>query len=80
MKSRLRKYNAISYGGRCPETGKAKWLTKADAKMQARRAHPGERMSAYVCTSCGFWHIGHLPARVRRGIDGREALRRKGTA
>ena len=81
MKSaRLRKYNAVSYGGRCPATGKAKWLTKADARKHARRAHAGEHMSTYACDDCGMWHVGHLPVSVRKGVEGRQDLRGKGTA
>jgi hypothetical protein len=33
-----------------------------------RRAHPGESLDAYLCTSCGSWHVGHRPKEVRAAM------------
>ena len=54
------------WAGLCPETGKRKYFTRADAKMASRQIH--ERMSAFLCDHCGAFHNGHLPAMVRRGL------------
>lgn len=80
MKSEsVRKFGIVPAGIRCPETGKRGWVSRADAKKVARNVHPGEHMSAYKCR-CGYWHLGHLPGQVRKGIATRDALRRKDDA
>ena len=58
---------------------KWKFETRADAK-RARRAiygkrqqHKGGPLSIYRCDDCGFYHLGHMPQRVRNGeIDRRD--------
>lgn len=47
---------------------KVAFYTRRQAKEKARelksvRGH----MRPYRCDDCGFWHIGHLPARIRLG-------------
>ncbi|MEU4703412.1 hypothetical protein [Nonomuraea dietziae] len=54
---------AWSYASRCPETGKVRHLTRADATYWRRRLHQGDPgINAYECSHCGFWHVGHLHA------------------
>lgn len=54
-------------GDRCPDCGKLRYLTRAEAKRIARRVpkdHRG-RLSVYRCGD--FWHLGHLPKGVIAG-------------
>ncbi|MET8006199.1 hypothetical protein [Nonomuraea glycinis] len=44
---------------RCRSSGKVRHWTRQDAKQWSRIAHRGERMQAYRCDTCGFWHLGH---------------------
>jgi hypothetical protein len=54
--------------------GKVRYLTKADAKAAIRHMKGREgRLNAYRCAS-GFWHIGHLPALVRKGQISRSEI------
>ncbi|HET6633474.1 MAG TPA: hypothetical protein VFH77_00450 [Streptomyces sp.] len=48
----------------CGDCGKRCFETRADAKRSAQQ-HPGRRMRAYRCGQ--FWHIGHVPRRVKAG-------------
>lgn len=50
-------------------TGKLRY-ERADAERLARRAsyQTRSRISAYECWSCGGWHIGHTPGKVRRAM------------
>jgi predicted RNA-binding Zn-ribbon protein involved in translation (DUF1610 family) len=55
----------------CP-TGKLAYTKRAEAREHARRlkrsrSHDGAGVRPYVCPSCGFWHVGHLPPEVMRG-------------
>lgn len=44
----------------CDHCGKRIYPHRRDAKVAARRAHPGHHLSAYrSCTGNG-WHFGHL--------------------
>lgn len=47
-------------------TGKREHQSRRSAKAHAARLRP-ERLREYLCEHCGAWHVGHLPARVRRG-------------
>lgn len=49
----------------CP-TGKRAHSTRRSAKAHAARLRP-DHLREYQCEQCGYWHVGHLPARVRRG-------------
>jgi hypothetical protein len=49
---------------RCITCRKWVYLTRRDARLYARRWHPGEKISVYkACNSNGF-HLGHRPANV----------------
>jgi len=67
--------------GICAECGKMRYRTRSDAKKAARRAHPGERMAAYPCTTDdndgyeGRWHLGTMPTTIARGISTRDTAR-----
>ena len=57
----------------CP-SGKRGYITKAEAKVIARRLRKqgdGSLMNAYRCEACGLIHLGHLPLAVRTGEVGR---------
>lgn len=45
---------------------KLKFSCRKDAKRYARRSHL-RGIHAYVCPSCPYWHLGHLPHDVRYG-------------
>lgn len=63
-------------GATCPACGKERYLTRRQAKAAVKRmANLGNgHCSAYECG--GFWHIGHMPRHVVRGIAAREPARR----
>jgi hypothetical protein len=65
--------------GDCP-SGKVQFATRKQAKKGARfRSLSG--LAAYKCGECEFWHLGHVPARVRNGgVDKDAWLRSKGNA
>jgi hypothetical protein len=50
--------------GRC-SCGKLRYASRKDARAVARKAHPGEHMSAYECG--GYFHIGHIPGAIKNG-------------
>jgi hypothetical protein len=63
--------------GDCP-TGKVQFASRKQARRGAR--FRSVRLSAYDCDQCAFWHLGHLPTRVRNGeIDKDAWIRSKGT-
>lgn len=67
-----RRPNALAVG-RCPESGKAKFLTRCDAKDTARKNSSTAR--PFKCDHCGYWHLGGLYGRDRawhRHIHGRD--------
>jgi hypothetical protein len=69
--------------GSCP-TGKRTHLTRADAKRHARnlRLEKASHVRPYQCLVCSFWHVGHLPAQVMRGVKTTAQVyrRRRGAA
>lgn len=50
-------------------TGKARYLSRSDAKRQLRRSQYGRGMSAYPCQFCIFFHIGHRDVGTRGSSD-----------
>lgn len=59
--------------GRCPTCGKLRYLSRKTAKQDANRYRKRTgRMDTYRCGD--FWHLGHLPSRVRRGEIARSDL------
>ena len=73
-------YTPAPARGSCP-SGKVQFATRKQARRGAKfRASLG-RVSAYKCGQCAFWHLGHLPERVRNGEVDKDAwLRAKGNA
>ncbi|HTF10350.1 MAG TPA: hypothetical protein VK659_19455 [Asanoa sp.] len=63
----------INFFNECPLDGKVRFPSRKAARRAARRHPQFGRMNAYPCGD--FWHLGHLPAAVKRGNVGREALR-----
>ncbi len=55
------------------ECRKWKFYTRAEARRARRnlygrrRGHHDGPLSIYRCPTCDFYHLGHLPARVRNG-------------
>ncbi len=65
------KHGFVPGGHPCPACGKRCWDTKADAKRIARRmGKQARKLSTYRCVS-GWWHLGHLPTAVSRGVSTR---------
>lgn len=58
----------------CPVHGKVLFATRKIARRNASRLYPGEHFSAYPCDAQQGWHIGHLPAHIRAGENGREVI------
>lgn len=48
--------------------GKTRYAEQQAAHVAAGRAseRAGAWISSYKCPFCGAWHIGHVPAQVRR--------------
>lgn len=62
--------------GDCP-SGKVQFATRKQARRGAK--FRAVRLAAYRCGDCGWWHLGHLPERVRNGEVDKDAwLRAKG--
>ncbi len=68
--------------GRCEPCDKAVYLTRANARRDARITPPSvgprggtpTRPRAYPCPHTpGHWHVGHLPDSVRRGTYSKQA-------
>lgn len=67
--------------GGCRDLGNLHHLRQAvlpDARHAARQARqllPDRRgVSVYECGDSGFWHVGHLPFAVRRGLATRDEI------
>lgn len=56
----------------CETCGKRCFETRGDAKKVIRRLKDRGRMHAYKCGT--YWHIGHLPARVKAGNKSRDEI------
>lgn len=62
--------------GDCP-TGKVQFASRKQARRGAR--FRAISLSAYRCGDCDWWHLGHVPQRVRNGeVDKGAWLRAKG--
>lgn len=64
----------MTAGTRCPDCDKVRYSSRKRARLAMRQMthrRPGS-MNAYRCGE--FWHIGHLPSEVRRGVIARDAL------
>lgn len=62
----------------CPTSKKA-FVTRSEAHTAAVRIQKqegGERMSAYKCRECAYYHTGHLPRAVKRGEITRDEYRK----
>lgn len=56
----------ITTRGICGHTGKMRFTSRGDAKSFARKRQMRD-LSAYRCTICNDWHLGHLPKQVENG-------------
>jgi hypothetical protein len=49
-------------------SGKRAHLSRRSAKAHALGLRKsGHHLRPYECAGCGYWHVGHLPARVIAG-------------
>jgi hypothetical protein len=63
----MREHDYDTYVGFCEPCGKRLYTSRKLAKQAADR-RPAERLREYRCpVQPGFFHIGHLPQRVRTG-------------
>lgn len=55
--------------------GKRRYLKRAHAKAFAKRMRKlgGELLTAYQCTACGLWHLGHTPKEWRETAGGQRS-------
>lgn len=59
--------------GRCGQHGKVNFTSRRAAMKTAKRwRNELGRMSAFRCGQ--FWHLGHLPQKVKQGEIGRDEL------
>ena len=67
--------HAINYATFCGTHQKRAFPSRKAARAMARRIGrdgEGRRMNAYQCGElAGYWHLGHLPSQVSRGLIGR---------
>lgn len=76
-----RKNDAGSHNS-CPSR-KMAYLTRKAAKAALRQIRGKKGRSAvsamreYDCPDCAAWHVGHMPADVRRGSIGAREIYRK---
>lgn len=55
----------------CPYPHKVAYASRKAARRVRKRFDKAQgKLSAYLC-SCGNWHLGRLPVKVRRGIHER---------
>lgn len=57
--------------GACP-SDKVQYASRKQARAYRRKLGSGP-VSIYRCPACGWWHMGHLPTRVRRGEVDKQA-------
>jgi hypothetical protein len=53
----------------CSTCGKRRYRTRKAAKLALRKLNTSDSMSVYRCGE--FWHFGHTPWQVRRGVTAR---------
>lgn len=61
------------HGTRCPDCGKRRFNSRKAARKAARTIKPGEQMGVYRCGD--YWHFGHTPYVVARGVIDRREVR-----
>ena len=68
--------------GWCEPCDKCIYLSRKTARIAARQLSGANRPRPYLCPAGNsWWHLGHLPDDVRRGVlDRPEYVRRKGLA
>lgn len=67
MKPARSTYGRVPGGSPCPDCGKRRWLTRADAKTIAKRMPAGKGIGLHPYRCGDAWHLGHLPTAVVRG-------------
>lgn len=56
------------YTGVCPGSGKRQYSSRKIGRRAARALYPHAALRPYRCDTCGYWHIGNTPERVKRGF------------
>jgi hypothetical protein len=51
--------------------GKRRFADATEAEAARHALGDRRQMNSYRCRFCGFWHIGHTPAKVRQAIRAR---------
>src|SRR4051794_28458096 len=64
-------YTPASGRGDC-RSGKVQYSTRKQARQAAKHL-PGERLGTYFCETCEWFHVGHMPQRVRSGLVDKDA-------
>jgi hypothetical protein len=62
--------------GVCGVCGKLSFLSRKAARANMRKVHPGESMQVYTCGI--YFHYGHSPYVVSRGVISRNNLMKRG--
>lgn len=57
--------------GEC-KSGKVQYANRKQARAAAKHL-PSQRLGVYRCPACDWFHLGHLPQRVRAGDVDKEA-------
>lgn len=55
----------------CGKKRKYEKNTAFRVAVAMRAKYLGERIDAYPCGQCGFWHVGHRPKKVQQKIRAR---------
>lgn len=69
-----RHHSFIPGGTICPDCGKRRWLSRADAKTIAKRLPQGKGIGLHPYRCGDFWHLGHLPRAVIAGALTRDDI------
>lgn len=64
-------YTPPSARGDC-KSGKVQYASRKQARQAAKHL-PGETLSTYPCPDCEWFHVGHVPQRVRNGAISKDA-------
>lgn len=51
----------------CQSTGKLVYATRKQARHARTQLVRGHELNVYRCDGCTGYHVGHMPAAVRRG-------------
>lgn len=64
-------YTPAPARGDC-RTGKVQYATRKQARRSAKKL-AAEKLNVFLCPTCHWFHVGHLPQRVRSGEISKDA-------